>query len=232
MADHQIVSHDDWLAARKEHLAKEKEFTRLRDQLTRQRQQLPWERIETSYVFDSPSGKESLAALFEGRSQLLIYHFMLGPGWEAGCPSCSYLADHFDPAIVHLAQRDVTMIAVSKAKLDEIDAFKKRMGWSFKWSSSFENDFNRDFDVSFTEQELQSDVAYNYGKQKFPSTEAPGRSVFYKDEGGDIYHTYSSYGRGLDMFITAYHFLDTVPKGRDESGLDFSMEWIRHHDKY
>ncbi len=233
MKRNKVVPHEEWLEARKSFLEKEKKFTRLRDEISKERQELPWERIEKEYVFDGPKGKETLSDLFEGRHQLIVYHFMFGRDWEEGCPSCSYLADHFNPAIPHLNQRDVTMIAVSRAPLEKLEAFKKRMGWTFKCVSSIGNDFNWDYNVSFTEQELeQGDVTYNYEKQNFPSTEAPGVSVFYKAENGDIFHTYSSFGRGLDMFITAYHYLDLVPKGRDEESFDYTMQWVRHHDKY
>ncbi len=233
MADHDVVSNERWIEARKALLAKEKEFTRMRDAISKERRKLPWERVNKEYVFDGPGGKETLADLFDGRSQLLVYHFMYGPDWTEGCKSCSFLADHFNPAIPHLRQRDVTMVAVSRAPLEILEAFKKRMGWSFKWVSSLGNDFNRDYQVSFTEEELEKgDVYYNYARQGFPSTEAPGVSVFYKDENGEVFHTYSSYQRGLDMFITAYHYLDLVPKGRDEGGLSYTMEWLRLHDEY
>ncbi len=233
MADHDVVSNERWIEARKALLAKEKEFTRMRDAISKERRKLPWERVDKEYVFDGPGGKETLADLFDGRSQLLVYHFMYGPDWTEGCKSCSFLADHFNPAIPHLRQRDVTMVAVSRAPLEILEAFKKRMGWSFKWVSSLRNDFNRDYQVSFTEEELEKgDVYYNYARQGFPSTEAPGVSVFYKDENGEVFHTYSSYQRGLDMFITAYHYLDLVPKGRDEGGLSYTMEWLRLHDEY
>lgn len=233
MSSRKVVSHDEWVNARKALLVKEKEYTRQRDELSRERRALPWEKVETSYEFDGADGKETLADLFDGRSQLIVYHFMYGPGWEEGCKSCSFLADHFEPAIVHLNHRDVSMVAVSKAPLNELDAFKARMGWGFKWVSSFDNDFNVDFGVSFTQEELdESKAYYNYKHQGFPSTEAPGVSVFFRDSGGDIFHTYSVYQRGLDMFITAYHYLDLVPKGRDEDGLSFTMEWLRLHDAY
>ncbi len=233
MADHDVVSNERWIEARKALLAKEKEFTRMRDAISKERRKLPWERVDKEYVFDGPGGKETLADLFDGRSQLLVYHFMYGPDWTEGCKSCSFLADHFNPAIPHLRQRDVTMVAVSRAPLEILEAFKKRMGWSFKWVSSLANDFNRDYQVSFTDEELEKgDVYYNYARQGFPSTEAPGVSVFYKDENGEVFHTYSSYQRGLDMFITAYHYLDLVPKGRDEGGLSYTMEWLRLHDEY
>jgi predicted dithiol-disulfide oxidoreductase (DUF899 family) len=230
---HRVVSQEEWLAARKAHLAHEKEFTRQRDQLSAERRQLPWVKVEKNYVFDGPSGKETLADLFGGRSQLIVYHFMLGPGWKEGCKSCSFLADHFDGSITHLGQRDVTLVAVSRAPLPEIEAFKERMGWKFKWVSSFGNDFNRDYHVSFTPDEMaKGEVYYNYHQGQFPSEEAPGASVFYKNDAGEIFHTYSAYARGLDILLGAYNFLDLAPKGRDEDGLAFTMEWVRHHDRY
>jgi predicted dithiol-disulfide oxidoreductase (DUF899 family) len=230
---HKVLSHDAWVEARKRLLAKEKEFTRLRDAIGKERRELPWEKVEKNYVFDGPAGKETLADLFEGRSQLIVYHFMYGPGWDEGCKACSLMADHFNPAIVHLNHRDVTMVAVSHAAMPKLAAFKKRMGWTFKWVSSGGGDFNRDFQVSFTQAEIdRGDVYYNYREQEFPSTEAPGASVFYKNSNGDIFHTYSVYQRGLDMFITAYHYLDIVPRGRDEDGLAYTMEWVRLRDAY
>jgi predicted dithiol-disulfide oxidoreductase (DUF899 family) len=228
-----IVSQAEWLAARKEFLTKEKEFSRLRDELSRQRRELPWEKVEKPYVFDGPGGKETLAGLFDRRSQLIVYHFMLGPGWREGCQSCSFLADHFDGAAVHLANRDVTLAVVSRAPLAEIEAFKKRMGWRFKWVSSFGSDFNYDYHVSFTKDEMANgQVDYNYAMGQFPSEEAPGASVFYQDGAGGIFHTYSTYARGLDILLGAYNFLDLTQKGRDEEGLAFSMAWVRHHDRY
>jgi predicted dithiol-disulfide oxidoreductase (DUF899 family) len=221
-----VVSSSEWLAARKAHLVKEKEFTRLRDELSRQRRELPWEPVEKQYHF----GSETLADLFDGRSQLIVYHFMLGPGWKEGCQSCSYLADHFDGPAIHLANRDVTLVVISRAPQAEIDAFKKRMGWRFKWVSSFGSDFNFDYHVSFAHG--GGDVEYNYGMTQFPAEEAPGASVFCKDAAGAIFHTYSSYGRGLDILLGAYNFLDMTPKGRDEEGFAFSMAWVRHHDRY
>ena len=228
-----VVSHAEWLTARKQFLAKEKEFTRLRDELSRQRRQLPWDRVEKEYLFDGPAGPVALAELFDGRSQLIVYHFMLGPGWEAGCPSCSYLADHFDGSTIHLANRDVTLAVVSRAPFAEIEAFKKRMGWKFQWLSSFHSDFNFDYHVSFKPEEKTSGkVNYNYAVEEFPSEEAPGLSVFARNEAGEVFHTYSSYARGLDILVGAYNFLDFAPKGRDEDGLAFSMAWVRHHDRY
>jgi predicted dithiol-disulfide oxidoreductase (DUF899 family) len=228
-----VVSQAEWLAARKEFLKKEKEFTRLRDELSQQRRELPWEKVEKDYVFDGPRGKVRMADLFNGRSQLIIYHFMFGPGWEAGCPSCSYLADHFDGPSIHLANRDVTLAVISRAPIAEIETFKKRMGWKFPWVSSFGSDFNYDYHVSFTTEEwAKGKVSYNYEEMAFPSEEGPGLSVFYQAAEGQIFHTYSSYARGLDIFVGAYNFLDHAPKGRDEEGLKHSMAWVRHHDKY
>ena len=228
-----IVSRAEWLRARKEYLIKEKEFTRQRDELSRQRRELPWEKVEKQYLFDTTTGKQTLAGLFEKRSQLIVYHFMLGPGWKEGCPSCSLIADHFDGFAVHLANRDVTLAAISRAPLPEIDAFKKRMGWRFKWASSFGSDFNHDYRVSFTKDDISNGkVPYNYSERDFPSEEAPGASVFAKDSAGDVYHTYSTYGRGLDILMGVYNFLDLVPKGRGEEGYAHPMSWVRHHDRY
>ncbi len=228
-----IVPAAEWLAARKELLKKEKEFSRLRDELSRQRRALPWEKVDKNYVFDGPHGKETLADLFAGRSQLVVYHFMFGPGWKEGCPSCSFLADGFDGAAMHLAHRDVTFLAISRATLPEIEAFKKRMGWQFKWISSFANDFNRDYHVSFSNEErAKGKVYYNYDLTEFPSEEGPGASVFYKNEAGEVFHTYSTFARGLDPMLMTYQWLDLTPKGRDEDGLAFTMAWVRHHDKY
>jgi len=233
LQSHKVVSRAKWLAARKEHLAKEKEFTRLRDELSRQRRELPWEKVEKEYFFEGPNGKLAFGDLFAGRSQLIVYHFMLGPGWKEGCKSCSFLADHFDGAAVHLAHRDVTFLAISRAPFAEIEAFKKRMGWRFPWVSSFGSDFNFDYQVSFTKEELaRGEVYNNYSMQKFPVEEAPGASVFSKDETGQVFHTYSAYARGLDILVGTYNFLDMAPKGRDEEGLAFSMSWVRHHDRY
>jgi predicted dithiol-disulfide oxidoreductase (DUF899 family) len=231
--EHRVVSQEDWLAARRQLLRKEKEFTRLRDQLSAERRELPWLMVEKEYVFDTPDGKQTLADLFDGRSQLMVYHFMFGPGWEQGCPSCSFLSDHIDGVNWHLPHRDVTLVAVSRAPLSEIEAFKQRMGWRFKWVSSYGNDFNRDYHVSFTPDEMaQGEVYYNYGMTEFPSEEAPGISVFYKDPSGAVFHTYSAYARGLDMLVGAYNYLDLAPKGRDEAALPWTMAWVRHHDRY
>jgi predicted dithiol-disulfide oxidoreductase (DUF899 family) len=233
MQPHRVVSHQEWLAARKAHLAEEKAFTRARDELSRKRRALPWEKVEKNYLFDGPNGKETLADLFGGKSQLIVYHFMFGPDWEEGCPSCSLLADHFDGSAIHLAQRDVSLVVVSRAPLAQIEKFQRRMGWRFKWVSSFVSDFNFDYQVSATpEDKTSGTVMYNYAETTFPRDERPGASVFYKDDAGEIFHTYSSYGRGLDILIGAYNFLDIAPKGRDEEGLSYSMAWVRHHDKY
>jgi predicted dithiol-disulfide oxidoreductase (DUF899 family) len=233
IARHNVVSHAEWLVARKEFLAKEKEFTRLRDELSRERRTLPWEMVEKRYEFDSARGKVTLADLFDGRSQLVIYHFMLAPGWEEGCKSCSYLADHFDGATIHLANRDTTFLVVSHAPLAEIEAFKKRMGWKFQWVSSYGSDFNFDYHVSFKpEDKAAGQIAYNYETADFFNEEMPGVSVFAKDAEGEVFHTYSTYARGLDILVGTYNFLDLVPKGRDEDSLTFSMAWVRHHDRY
>jgi predicted dithiol-disulfide oxidoreductase (DUF899 family) len=229
-----VVSREEWLVARKQLLAKEKELTRLRDQLSAERRNLPWVKIDKLYVFDGPDGKETLADLFAGRSQLIVYHFMFGPGWKEGCVGCSFLADHIDGALVHLEHHDVTYVAVSRAPLPEIEAFKQRMGWRFKWVSSYNSDFNYDFHVSFTQDDIaKGEVYYNYDMRKVQSEELSGRSVFYKDANGDIFHTYSSYARGGDMFLGTYVFLDITPKGRNETGPNHDLtDWVRHHDRY
>jgi predicted dithiol-disulfide oxidoreductase (DUF899 family) len=234
MTQHQMVTRDHWIAARKQLLAKEKEFTRLRDQLSAERRALPWVKVEKRYVFDGPNGKETLADLFGGHSQLIVKHFMLGPGWSEGCVGCSFELDHVDGILMHLAQRDVGYIAVSRAPLAEIEPFRKRMGWHVKWVSSFGNDFNYDFNVSFTPAEIAAGEGYyNYARGKLPIDEMSGRSVFYKDTDGDVFHTYSSYGRGGEDFLGTYRYLDIVPKGRDETGPRGNLsDWVRHHDRY
>jgi predicted dithiol-disulfide oxidoreductase (DUF899 family) len=233
MKQQKIVSAEEWTAARKQLLAKEKELTRQQDALAEERRALPWVRVEKNYVFEGPSGKQTLSDLFDGRSQLVVYHFMLGPGWKEGCPSCSILADHLDGSTVHLAARDVTLSVVSRAPYAEIAPFKQRMGWRFPWVSSHGSDFNRDYHVSFSKEEVATgSFYYNFGMSGFPSEEAPGISVFTKDESGTIFHTYSSYARGGEPIIAAYALLDMVPKGRDEAGLPWPMAWVRHHDKY
>ncbi len=232
-AHHAVVSQDRWIAERKALLAREKELTQLRDQIARERRALPWTRVQKNYVFDTPEGPRALADLFEGRRQLLVQHFMFGPDWEQGCQSCSFMADHTDGMNVHLAHRDVTLVAVSRAPLARIAAFRERMGWQFKWVSSNANDFNHDFHVSFTPQETAGGkVLYNYVEQPFPSDEAPGVSVFYKDDAGDVFHTYSTYGRGVEVMMGTYNLLDLTPKGRDEHDAAYGMAWVRHHDRY
>jgi predicted dithiol-disulfide oxidoreductase (DUF899 family) len=233
MEKHKIVSKDEWVAARKQLLAKEKEFTRLRDALSRERRNLPWERVDKPYVFEGPNGRESLADLFAGRSQLIVYHFMFDPDWEAGCKSCSFWADNFNGIVPHLNQRDVTFVAISHAPLAKLQAFAARLGWSFKWLSSSGSDFNYDYNVSFTPEALAGGSAiYNYAANKMNMPELPGISVFYKDADGKVFHTYSCYARGLDMLNTAYHYLDLVPKGRDEASLSFPMAWVRLRDQH
>ena len=228
-----VVSQAEWLTARKELLKKEKELTRQKDAVSAERRELPWVRVEKEYAFDGPTGRTTLGDLFEGRSQLIVYHFMFGPDWQEGCPSCSFNMDHTDGAIVHLEQRDVSFAAISRAPLAKIEAFKKRMGWRFNWVSSNQNEFNRDYHVSFTKEEMaKGKVDYNYDMTQFPSEEAPGVSVFYKDKNGEIFHTYSAYARGTESTIGAYNYLDLAPKGRDEDALPFTMAWIRHHDRY
>src|SRR5271165_423266 len=230
---HNVVSRAEWLVARRELLKKEKESVRLRDQLSAERRKLPWVKVKKNYVFDALGGKVTLVDLFAGRNQLVIYHFMFGPDWQEGCPSCSFVSDHIDGALPHLAARDVTMVTVSRAPLAKIEAFKKRMGWRFNWVSSYGGDFNADFYVSFTKEEIaQGKVNYNYTMQEFPSAEAPGLSVFYKDAAGGVFHTYSTYGRGVELLMGTYRILDLVPKGRDEDHLGFPMEWVRYHDRY
>ena len=232
MVSHPIVSKSEWLAARTALLAQEKAFTRERDRLSEARRALPWVKVDKDYVFEGKRGKLRLADLFGPHRQLIVYHFMFGPDWEAGCKSCSFYADHFDAMIVHLNQRNVVMVVVSRAPFAKLDAFQRRMGWKFEWLSSYGSDFNRDFGVSFTPEELRKDGPnYNFGTTKFSHDEAPGLSVFYKDD-GSVYHTYSCYSRGLDMLIGAYNHLDLVPKGRDEASLAYTMEWVRLHDEY
>jgi predicted dithiol-disulfide oxidoreductase (DUF899 family) len=228
-----VVSQDEWLKARVAHLTKEKEFTRLRDELSRERRELPWVKVDKPYMFDGPTGRQSLADLFGTSSQLLVYHFMFGPDWEQGCPSCSFWADNFNGITIHLKHRDIQLVAISRAPLSKLDAYKKRMGWQFNWVSSLDNDFNQDFQVSFTPEQLKNGaMTYNFDKTTFPSEEAPGISVFAKDEHGDIFRTYSCFSRGLDMLNGAYHLMDLTPKGRDESGLPRTMAWLRRHDQY
>ncbi|MDB5974005.1 MAG: protein of unknown function thioredoxin-like protein, partial [Nevskia sp.] len=222
-----------WLSERKTLLAHEKELMRLHDQVARERRALPWERVEKDYAFDTAEGRRTLSELFDGRRQLLVQHFMLGPGWEQGCPSCSFMADHTDGMNVHLAQRDITLVAISRAPLAEIEPFRQRMGWRFRWVSSHGSDFNYDFNVSFTpEERATGEIYYNYAMQQFPHEEAPGVSVFYKDDAGDTFHTYSTYGRGVEVMMGAYNMMDLTPEGRGERDVPHKMEWVRHHDRY
>ena len=228
---HRVVSRDEWIAERKTLLAREKELTRLRDQIARERRALPWVRIEKTYTFDGPEGRRTLAELFDGRRQLLVQQFMFQPGHEEGCKSCSFMADHSDGMTVHLAHRDVTLVAISRARLADIERFRRRMGWQFKWVSSHGNDFNYDFRVSFTPEEVaRGKLDYNYGEWPLASEEGPGVCVFYKDDAGDVFHTYSTYGRGVEVMMGTYNMLDLTPKGRDER--DVGMDWVRHHDRY
>jgi len=230
--EHKVVSQKEWLTARKRLLAKEKKFSRSRDQLNQQRRELPWVKIEKEYVFDGPDGKETLAELFRDKSQLIIYHFMFGPDWKEGCPHCSFWADHYDSVNLHLGQRDTELAVISRAPWQEIKPFKQRMGWRFKWLSSNQNDFNFDFHVSFTPEEIKSGkLYYNYSSISMKIDEREGVSAFYKDKKGDIYHTYSSYARGIDLLNTTYNFLDLTAKGRDEHP-DNSQDWVRYHDTY
>src|SRR5215469_1119164 len=231
MDNPKIVSREEWLVARKKLLIREKQHTREHDAIASERRALPWVRVEKNYVFDSPSGKKNFIDLFEGKSQLIVYHFMFGPDWSEGCPSCSLNMDHVDGSLVHLRQRDVSFAAISRAPSPKIEAFQRRMGWKFTWVSSHANDFNRDYRVSFTKEELAGAACYNFNTSGFPSEEAPGISVFYKKE-GDIFHTYSAYARGSETVLNTYNYLDLVPKGRDEDGLYFPMAWVRHHDRY
>ncbi len=234
MEQHKVVSVDEWLAARRAHLAKEKELTRLRDRVSAEGRALPWLAVTKPYVFDGPDGRETLAELFAGRSQLVVYHFMFAPGWKEGCVGCSFLADHLDGPRLHLAQRDVTLVVVSRAPLVEIEAFKQRMGWRFKWVSSFGSDFNYDHHVSFRPDEVAAGKAfYNYETTSPMGEEAPGTSVFYKNAAGEIFLTYGCFGRGDETLLGTYVLLDMVPKGRDETGPRGNLtDWVRHHDRY
>ena len=227
---YKLLTRAEWLAARLDLLEAEKALTRQSDEVARRRQALPWVRIDKEYVFDTPEGPRTLANLFDGRSQLLVQHFMFAPGWKEGCPSCSYMADHTDGMNKHLAHHDVTMIAVSRAPLAEIERYRKRMGWQFKWVSSFGNDFNHDFRVSFTPEEVASGhIDYNFGEWRETGEEWPGVSAFYKDEAGELFRTYSTYGRGVEVMMGTYNMLDLAPKGRNESE---GMDWVRRHDRY
>jgi predicted dithiol-disulfide oxidoreductase (DUF899 family) len=228
---HQVVPHEQWLEARKAFLAQEKAFTRERDRLSQARRDLPWERVDKDYVFDGPAGKQTLAQLFGSSSQLVVYHFMYDPEWDEGCKSCSFWADNFNGIPIHLRARDTAFVAVSRAPLLKLEAYRKRMGWSFTWLSSSDSDFNRDFGVEFTEEEVEKKGAdYNYTVQDPFDTQREGVSVFYKDESGAVYHTYSAYARGIDLLNGAYNYIDLTPKGRDEG--EGNMAWLRRHDEY
>jgi predicted dithiol-disulfide oxidoreductase (DUF899 family) len=229
--NHRIVAAEEWLAARARLLEKEKALTRLRDELSRERRELPWQRVTKPYVFDTPAGRESLADLFGGRSQLVVYHFMFAPEWDGGCRACSFWADNFNGVVVHLAQRDVSLVAASRAALPKLEAFRKRLGWTFKWVSCAGNDFNYDYHAAFRPEQAAS-ATYNYQPKSGAMSDLPGVSVFYRDESGEIFHTYSCYARGLDMLNTGYHYLDLVPKGRDEDGLPNAAAWMRYRDSY
>jgi predicted dithiol-disulfide oxidoreductase (DUF899 family) len=230
MTDHAIVSPEEWVVARKELLRKEKELSRLGDELSRQRRRLPWVKVEKPYLFEGPDGTETIADLFAGRAQLLVYHFMFAPGWEEGCVGCSFVADHLDAANLHLAHHDVSVVAVSRASWSEFAPFKRRMGWRFKWVSSSGSDFNFDYHVSFTKDEIaQGKVYYNYQMSQHAAEDMHGVSVFAKDATGDVFHTYSSYARGCDILLGAHNFLDLTPNGRNETS---TMNWVRHHDRY
>jgi len=227
-----VVSQEKWLAARREFLREEKEFSKLRDRLAARRRELPWVKIDKPYLFESPNGRVTLADLFEGRGQLIVYHFMLAPGWEEGCRGCSFVSDHFDGALPHVHARDISFSAVSLAPLTDIEAFKARMGWKFNWVSSHGTDFNDDFEVSFTPEEVEAGKAnYNFGVNDIGMEEMPGLSVFARGADGAVYRTYSTYSRGLDLLIGAYNLIDLVPKGRDEDP-EARMKWVRHHDNY
>ena len=232
MEEHKVVSAKEWLKARRALLKREKKFTQLRDQLNQQRRNLPWVKVDKEYVFDGPKGKETLRQLFGDKSQLIVYHFMFGPGWKEGCPHCSFWSDHYDSVNLHLGQRDTTLVVISRAPLKEIKPFKKRMGWQFKWLSSNQTDFNFDFNVSFAPEQIRSGaLPYNYTEIKMKIDELQGVSAFYKDKQGDIYHTYSSYARGIDLLNTTYNFLDLTAKGRAEHP-NSPQDWVRYHDEY
>ena len=233
LAHHPVVTHDQWITQRKALLVQEKALSHQTDELARQRRALPWVRVDKTYVFDTPQGKRTLADLFDGHSQLLVQHFMLGPDWEQGCPSCSFMADHLDGMLPHLAQRDLAVRVVSRAPLAQIERFQQRMGWQFPWVSSHGSDFNLDFCVSFTPQDAaRGEVRYNYSTQPYTESESPGLSVFVKDASGTVFHTYSTYGRGVEAMMGTYHLLDLTPKGRDEDSLPYTMAWVKHHDRY
>ncbi len=231
---HRIVSQDEWLKARRQHLAAEKALTKARDELSRQRRELPWVKVEKNYVFDTPSGRKTLADLFEGRSQLIVKHFMMAPGQTEGCVGCSFEVDHIEGALQHIENHDVKVVSVARAPLAEIEAFKSRMGWQLDWVSSHGSDFNYDFNVSFTPQQVADGKAfYNFEETKVPLEDLSGFSVFYRNDDGEIFHTYSSFGRGAEEVLGSYMLLDMTPKGRNENGPNFNLtDWVRHHDRY
>ena len=231
MTTHEVVSKSEWVEARKRFLAKEKEFTRMREQLSAERRALPWMRIDKDYTFEGPNGRETLAQLFGDRNQLVVYHFMFAPEWEVGCKNCSFWADNFNGITAHLRQRDVAFTAISRAPLSKLQAFARRLGWTFKWVSSQGNDFNYDFEVSFKPEAVaRGDATYNFAKLQYARSDMPGISVFAKDESGAVFRTYSTFGRGIDMMNTAHNYLDLVPKGRDEGGK--IMAWVKLRDLY
>jgi len=233
MQPNKVVSQQEWLNARRRHLEREKEFTRLRDELSEERRKLPWVKVDKEYRFDSIDGRLLLPDLFGGASQLIVYHFMYGPDWEEGCPSCSFWSDNFNGIDIHLKHRDINLVAVSRAPLETLQAYRERMGWGFKWVSSYQSDFNFDFQASFTTEEMEKgEMFYNFSTNSFPSDEGPGVSAFYKNNRNEVFHTYSTYARGLDMLNGAYHYMDIAPRGRDEQDLSFTMEWLRRRDQY
>ncbi|WP_298370423.1 thioredoxin family protein [uncultured Bradyrhizobium sp.] len=233
MQQHKIVSRDEWIAARKALMTREKELTRAREALSQERRELPWVKVDKDYVFDGPDGKVTLGDLFKGRPQLVVQHVMFAPEWDAACKSCSFWVDGFDRMVPHLAARDTTMVAISLAPLAKLEAFKQRMGWTFDWVSSGANDFNYDYGVSFTQGQIDAgDAKYNYGTTPLYGPELPGISVFFRDEKGSVFHTYSTFARGLDMMNAAYHYLDLTPLGRHEEGLPYPMDWVRLRDQY
>ena len=230
---HPVVTRDDWLVQRRELLEREKALTRQRDQIARDRRALPWVRIDKAYVFDTRAGRRTLSELFDGRRQLMIQHFMFAPGWEQGCKSCSFMADHLAGAQIHLEQRDLTVVLVSRAPLADLERFRRRMGWPFKWASSHDSDFNRDFAVSFPpESRVGGEVDYNYRRTAFPQDEAPGISFFFRNDAGEVFHTYSTFGRGVEAMMMTYDMLDMAPQGRGEDQDAHGMQWVRHHDRY
>jgi predicted dithiol-disulfide oxidoreductase (DUF899 family) len=229
---HRIVSREQWLKERISLLTEEKELTRRHDAIASKVRNLPWVKVDKTYTFDSPTGKKTLGDLFGDKSQLIVYHFMFDPTWSQGCKSCSFIADHYNPIVIHLAHRDISLVTVSKAPIEKIEQFRKRMGWAFPWVSGANNDFGRDYGVSFKDEDFaKGDIVYNFTGKAYPMRELPGLSVFAKDPRGNIYHTYSTFARGLECLLTAYNYIDMTPKGRDEAE-NGGMEWVRHHDRY